>query len=116
MAAYFSSMEEYLVPSLRRFANLRTLIVAVDYKGISPELYSANQLISPCLTSLMRCVKEVGLGSLEELRLGMLYHGGYSNFFSASEVGLDAMAKRPRSVSIKLSDGWGNFTLMPVPK
>jgi len=116
MDPYFQTLESYLIPLLARFTNLRTLNLNVDYAGIPTQLYSANKLIAPCLTTLMRCVKESALVELEELKLGMLYHGGYSNFFSASEVGLDKLEKRPRSVSIKLSDGWGNFTLMPVPK
>jgi len=116
MDPYFHSLESYLIPLLTRFTHLRTLGIEVNYNGIPAQLYSANKLISPCLTTLMRCVSDSALVELEELKLGMLYHGGYSNFFSASEVGLDRLEKRPRSVSIKLSDGWGNFTLMPVPK
>jgi len=116
MDAYFAGVEEYLVRVLRRLPRLRTLSVSVDYKGVALELYSANKVLSPCLTTLMRCVKRAQLPELEELRLGMMYHGGYADFFSAAEIGLDGMARRPRTVSIKLSDGWGNFTLMPLPK
>lgn len=116
MFLYFASVEKFLIPLLRTLASLEGLILSVDYKGIPPYLYSTNKLISPCLLMLMRCVKGAELQKLDVLRLGILYHGGYGGFFSASEVGLEGMEARPRSVSVKLSDGWGNFTLMPVSR